>query len=388
MVRATGIGYWDKNIKKDKETYLLNTAEIDARKAAVNFVLLGGTDPMLTTEAEKTAFAKVAEEFFAPANIQSFIAWESTELLSRVKREIEKNKKYELHIEKAFKINKSAIEVWLNSKGVKPQLEQLTSALGLPMIMVIPAVKKGTNPIDVLQRDKDLSHAAKVIEGYLTARRYDVIVPEQQASLAELTAAQSAVKDLAEDYSYQLALSIGSDVYITYEVAMENTQYNTQKAIVNCRAYETTTARLLGTETGYSPSAQVAKQVLIENAINDAIDKVLSRIMAYWKEDMNNGVQFKLIVSIPTTYDSDQSEEISLAFLTILEQITKNKRFKENIVTDQTLDYLIWCDPEQYAQSTKLYLTLKNKFKENFAEGTLKKVNLNRKLIQLQVSAE
>lgn len=390
LVRAGGIGHWQKgdSKKKDIDKTLSKRANEDARKAAVYFVLYGGTDPLLSNEAERISFEPFQEDFFKLDNISRFIAWEADEYLKRTKKPIKKNKEYELHIEKAFKVNKQLIQDHLNAIGVLPTRESLVEALGMPFIMVIPAAKKGQNPIDLLINDADLSHAAKVIEGYLTARTYDVVVPEQQVRLSDLTAAQQSVKGVEEDYSYQLALSIGSDVYITYEVNIESDKYNTKKAVVSVRAYETTTARLLGTETGYSPSSNSPAKVLIENAINDAIDKVLSRIMDYWKEDMGRGVQYKLIVSISTDFDEEQAEDISFIFTDILERVTKNKKFKENIVTDQTLDYLLWCDPADYTQSSKLYRDIKEKFGKEFDEGTVKKINLNRKLVLLSVVPE
>lgn len=230
-----------------------------------------------------------------------------------------------------------------------------------------------------------MKHAGNVIESYLTARQYDVVVPEQQLDLADLAKAQQSLKDVQEDYSYQLALSIGSDVYITYEVNIQEDKLNTRKAVVSVRAYETTTARLLGTETGYSPSAQSAPMVLIENAINDAIDKVLSRIMDYWKDDLTRGIQYKLIINISTEFDEDQAEEISFVFMDLLEELTRKGKYKENIVTSQTLDYLLWCDPAEYDRSTKLYRRIKQKFEDDFDEGELKRVNINRKMVLLEI---
>ncbi|MBL7190904.1 hypothetical protein ISS30_04350 [bacterium] len=390
MVRAKGIGYWEKESskKKDRENFLLEEAEDDARKAAVYFILYGGADPLLTTESEKSAFAKIEEEFFQIDNIRKYIVWEGTDFLSRTKREIRKDKEYELYIEKAFKINKQDIQQYLINRGVLTAKADIIQALGMPVIMVIPAVKKGENPIQTLQTNPNLSHAAKVIESFLTARRYEVVVPEQQVDISQLAAAQQSLKNIEEDYSYQLALSIGCDVYITFEVQLEDVKYGTKKAIVNVRAYETTTARLLGTETGYSPAAPSPGQVLIEQAVNDAADKVLSRVMAYWKDDLTSGIQYKIIINISPDYNEDQAEEISFIFADLLTEIAKNKKFKENIVTDQTLDYLVWCDPEKYSRSTNLYRRMKEKFSEEFTDGTLKKVNINRKLILLRIEAE
>jgi len=386
-VRATGLGHWEKGDgkKKDLDNYLLEQALVDARKAAVWFVLFGGADPLLKNAPERTAFTPLQEEFFDITNIQRFIAWEGQDLINRVKREIKKNAEYELTVEKAFKINKQAVQEELSKRGILPAREELAEALGNPFIMVLPAVKKGENPIAFIQSNQDISHAAKVIEGYLTARQYDVVVPEQQAALSELAAAQGMIKGLDEDPSYALALSIGSDVYITYEVTLESAPRNTKKAVVNVRAYETTTARLLGTETGYSPTAQATDKALIENALNDAIDKVLARIAEYWKNDMQNGVQYRIIVSLAQGFAPDDVENIQMAFLDAWDKLTKNQRYKENIVTAQTLDYLVWCDPGQFRQSTRLYQKIKLFIDAAFPAGKTSQININRKMLLLKV---
>lgn len=388
LVRASGIGYWEKGMskKKDREKFLTRSAEEDGRKAAVYFVLYGGTDPMLAGESQRSTFSKVQEDFFTLNNITKYIAWEGNEFESRVKKDIERKKKYELHIEKIYKVNKQLIEDDLNRMGILPAKEDVVEALGMPFVMVIPATKKGQNPIEILQANSILSHAANSIESFLTARKYDVVVPQQQQDLSSLSAAQMSLDDVEEDYSYQLALSIGSDVYITYEVNVEDDKHGTKKASASVRAYETTTARLLGTETGYSPSANTAPMVLVENAINDAIDKVLNRIMNYWKEDIERGVQYKLIISISDEFDKDDAEEISFVFLDLLESVTVNKQFKENIVTKSTLDYLLWCDAGEYDKPTRLYRDLKKRFTEEFPGGSIDKVNINRKLVLLKVT--
>ena len=134
--------------------------------------------------------------------------------------------------------------------------------------MVIPAVPKGGNPVELLQTNPKIRHAASVVESFLTARQYDVVVPEAQENLENLNSAQMSLGDREEDFGYQLALSIGSDIYITYSGGVESAGYGTEKYSMNVRAYETTTARLLGTETGYSQARKGEVMVSIEEAMN------------------------------------------------------------------------------------------------------------------------
>ncbi|MCD6335962.1 MAG: hypothetical protein J7M27_11640 [Candidatus Latescibacteria bacterium] len=370
MVLATGIG-------EGKKKNLTDNAILDARRAAVYFILLGGTDPLLQTQEERDKFTLVQEKVFAAKQINRYISWESNTFENRVK--IARGKK--LKIQKYFKINKKLLREDLSADGVLIQIEG-----PLPFIMVIPEVPKGESPIERMLTDPNLKKAAEVIESYLTARRYDVQVPKQAAALNELSDAIRFEQGVEEDYGYQLALSIGSDVYMTYTVEVVERKIGSstvRKGIVGVRAFETTTARLLGTETGYSAERSSADAVVIEEALNDAIDKVLSRISAYWKEDLNRGVQYKLIFSIEGDFDEDEREDIAFAISDLIEELCSGSR--ENVVTENTLDYLVWARADQFRKSSKLYRALKEGFPDKFEGGMLKRININRKLILMKI---
>jgi hypothetical protein len=283
-------------------------------------------------------------------------------------------------------VNKELLTKDLEARSILAARSDLAETIGNPFIMVLPSVQKGQSPIDALRTNPTYKHAAAVVESYLTARQYDVIVPEQQESMESLNTAQMDLGDREEDYAYQLALSIGSDVYIEFSGVQEDAGYGTKKYAMIVRAYETTTARLLGTETGYSRGRKGELMVSVEEAMNDAIDKVLSRITNYWKKDVDRGIQYKLIFNISTDFDEDQIEEIQFALMDAIEEMSKSS--KENIVTNQTVDYLIWCDPKKYDKSSKVYRYVKKYFKKEETEGTLRKVNVNRKMILLKVDYE
>ena len=370
MVLATGIG-------EGKKKHLTENAILDARRAAVYFVLLGGTDPLLQTQEERDKFTEVQEKYFSKAQVNRYIACEADAFESR--RKIAKGKK--LKIQKHFKVNKKLLKDDLSADGILIEIEG-----PLPFIMVIPEVKKGESPIERISSDPRLKQGARVIESYLTARQYDVQVPDQMVAIQALTEAQQSLKGMEEDYGYQLALSIGSDVYITYSIEIESRDMGSstvRKAMVSVRAYETTTARLLGTETGYSAERPSPELAVIEEAINDAVDKVLSRISAYWKEDLNRGVQYKLIFRIEGDFDEDEREEIAFVISDLIEAFCNHSR--ENVVTESTLDYLVWAKADQFSKSSKLYRALRKSFPDEFEGGKLKSININRKLILLSI---
>jgi hypothetical protein len=367
MVEAAGIGR--------------NTDEalLDARRSAVAVVLLGGTDPLLQTQDEKSKFEFAQEEIYSVPTINQYISWESKEIKNRIK--LEGGDK--IKITKTFKVNKRMLEEEMVRRQIIKARVEITTQIGLPMIMVIPEVQKGEDPIDAMNGDPMLKHAAQSIESYLTGRKYDVQVPEQKVNVDGLTEALQGVKGIENDYSYQLALSIGSDVYITYTVDMQSRVVGgstVRKATVGVRAYETTTARLLGTETGYSKERPGADLALVEEAIHGAIDNVLSRVNAYWKDDLTRGVQYKLTITIQGNFDENQREDIGFAINRAIKQNTKTS--KENVATDQTFDYLVWVDSKNISDSRELYAALKQDYSGN---GQLRSVNITRKLILLKV---
>lgn len=381
MVRATGFGI-DRKHRKPKAKTLDKSANNDAKKTAVWFVLFGGSDPLLQTDSEKQKFEKIQEDFFKTDNIHKYISWEADYYDKRLK--IDNGKM--LKVEKTFKINKSLLEAELVKRSIIIKPASISKLVGMPTIMVIPETTGDIAPLELLKIDPDIKKGAEVIESYLTAKKYTVIVPEQQQVLQELTATQYALGGAEEDYSYLLALSIGSDVYISYNVFVASRKIGSstvKKAVVGCRAYETTTGRLLGTETGYSRERLAPNPALIEEAMNDAVDKVLSRISNYWKSDIKRGVQYKMIVSVSDSYDSDEAEDIIFKISDLLKEIASS--LKENSVADYTYDVLIWVTPEQYPSATDIYRTLKSRYN---GAGSVKKISISRKLILLSVSDE
>ena len=223
----------------------------------------------------------------------------------------------------------------------------------------------------------------------MTARRYDVLAPDQASGVNDLVSASQSLKDVSEDASYMLALSVGADVYITYNITTESRKVGSttvKKAAVGVRAYETTTARLLGTETGYSVERPSMDAVVIEEGINDAIEKVLARINAYWKEDLNRGVQYKVIISIATDYDLDDAENTLFSLTDALAKMSKST--KEVLLTDYTLDYLIWVDPAIYQKSSDIYRDIKKTMDRILPDGKLQRVTMNRKLVVLKITRE
>ena len=355
-IQATGLG------KNDKE------AIIDLRKCAINFVLNLGTDPLLNTEGAKSQFSGIAEDFFFPANVDKYISWESDKVVSALKSRLP-NGKEGMKITKAVRVNKKLLTDDLVSKGIIKSREELADAIGMPTIMVIPETPKGQTPLEVFDKNPLAKHAAAVIESYLTARKYDVLVPKAMDQINEMTKLQGEVKGVEEDPGYQLALALGSDVYIVFAGMV----YSSNKVTLQLKAYETTTGRLLGTETGYSASRPGPAEPLVEEAVNSAIDKVLQRLINYWQDDVKKGIQYKLVFkSISGSIDEAIKDKIS----DVMDETFALS--KENVVSDKTLDYNVWAKKGDYNKSSKIYRHFRDALKST---AKLTQININKKLI-------
>jgi hypothetical protein len=367
VISATGVG---KN---------LGEAEKDARYQAVHFVLFGGTDPILQREEEKEKFNQIKDLVLNKDSVVKFISWEDDKYQRRIKLADGR-----LKITKLMRVNKRILSEYLVNKGVIKAVEEISEEIGTPFVMVIPQVGKEENPIKKMEESFLHRKAAQIIEAFLTARKYNVIVPDATVQINELVSALGKERGIKEDIAYLYALTIGSDIYITFTVDVTSGRYGTKKASVGVRIYETTTGRLLGTETGYSPEvATTSDQVVLESALNDCMDKVLQRMTNYWKDDIKYGLQYKVVVNFPKGISSERLEKMQFALLDMIKEgVNKSK---ENIVSERTIDLIIWAKRDKYPEARAIYSYLKERFSNAFPGWTISKMVLNRKLLVCEV---
>ncbi|MCK9409753.1 MAG: DUF6175 family protein [Bacteroidetes bacterium] len=383
LIKAKGVG-GVSGMFGLKEEESVKMAEQDARKSALYFVVYGGAglDGIIRSDEEKRKFGPVEQELFSNDNVQKYIAWEANAFDSRMK--LAGGEK--IRIEKQFRINRAAILTFLTERRVIEKLEDVTEEIGLPTLMALPEVKPGQNPLNELRSNAALKQGASVIESYLTQKKYNVVAPEQAQQIYEQQKAQLSVKGHEEDLSYMIALSVGSDIYVSYTITVDTRKVGTtevRKASVSVRAYETTTARLLGAETGYSEESAAPANALVEAAVTNALNNVISRLNAYWQDDLKNGSQFKIIFTITGQFDEDTKYDIADAAAKTLKKIAS--RTKENVVADNTIDYQAWIQDKDLQSPSALFRELRREFGNNFSQGKLKQITLNRKLIVVGV---
>ncbi|MAU93589.1 MAG: hypothetical protein CMJ93_05220 [Planctomycetes bacterium] len=383
LVEATGIYKSDKRSKRRKKKDIkrngVQRAMDDSRSAALYFLLLGGTDPILTQDSEKLAFKGIESEFFSDDNVLRFISYEDGVPKTKVLTDGETG----IRVLQQIKVNKEALILDLEKRGVLIEKDDLLDQIGNPFIMVLPATTNDQNPLDKLKTDAQLAHAATVIQSLLTARQYDVVLPDQQQFLNDLVDGQLSLNDIPTDTAYQMALSVGSDIYIDFDVSEADAGYGTKKMAIRVRAFETTTARLLGSETGYSEARSGDDMVSIEEAMLSALDNVLARVTTYWKKDIYKGLQYKVIVSIDSGFSPANLETVQDSIIDSID--AASVKTKEQIVTDQTLDYVVWVDPNDYATSRQVWRKIRREFRDMARVGTVSLVNQNRKLLVLRI---
>lgn len=353
----------------------------DAKKAAVYYLIFNGTDPLLSTPDDLKRFAVIQDAFFSEDLVRDAITY----VAPSPTRKVVTNRRESIKVYIKLRVNKAYLRQVLEENDIIFSQRDLAAELGYPQIMVLPFTPNNEDPLYFLSKNPDMQHASGVIESHLTAKKYDVILPSQLENINRLVAGAAVIKQQNQDPMYQLALSIGSDVYIQYSISESESAYDTTQLSATVKAYETTTGRLLGTETGYSQARLGSKQLSIEEALLSALNNVTERILNYWEEDLERGKQYKVITTIqPSNLNDDQREDLQNALYEAFDELSQY--VKDNITTEQTIDVTLWCDYETVATSRVLYKKLKKEFSYlQDSNLSLRKVNRNRKLLVLEI---
>ncbi len=351
-------------------------ADGDVARVAIDFVLFKWTDRLVSVEAEKRGLDPVLDEIYREP--RPYISWIADKVTSTRKLA---DGQYE--ITRMVRVNKGALNNLLVERGVMASQEELADKVGNPTIMVLPESPRDQSPLDVFEKNNLAQQTAAVIESYLTARQYEVQIPRAADNLSNQVDQLSQVRGLDDDAAYKIALTSGSDIFITYSGEVASVAGG-RKASLAVKAFETTTARALGTETGYSQTRpNTTDQALIEEAASDAIDKVLQRITNYWKKDVRRGLQYKVIVKIDGKFSEDRLQNIKDGVEDMIEEQFPGS--KQNILTDQTIDYNILASQEKYQTSAKVSRVFRKKLE---AGGVKVKESIrNRKLLMFELSA-
>ncbi len=361
-IKSTGLG---------KEPEL---AESDIPLVALQFVMFKWSDKLVNTDDENRRAQKVLDEIYS--NPKAFVTWTADRVTSTRRLP---DDRYE--VTRMIRINKGELTAFLVKKGVISSHQDLAKGAGNPMIMVIPDAPKNSSPLAVFETNPLAQQCAGAIESYLTQRQYEVVSPRAQEQIGAQVQMIGSIKSPDEDQTYQIALATGADVYVVFAGEVASVPGG-RKASLVVKAYESSSAGLLGTETGYSQTRPNATDgVLVEEATNDAIDKVLQRVNNYWKTDAERGIQYKLIVRYNGNFGAERKQDLSDALEELIEQ--EFPEHKVNIATDKTEDFQVWAPKERVSGTSAISRTFRKKLE--LPGVKVREILKNRKLLILEL---
>lgn len=266
-------------------------------------------------------------------------------------------------------VRKKLLEDYLVSAGYIKKREEIIEVLENPSIVVIPDERvKNQNWIDF---------GVSEVNSYLTTKKFEVLNPETVQKLYEMAQQVEAVEGLPQDPTAKIALAIGADIYITLEGKFEEGRVGsdkTVKATASLKAFESTTGRLIGSSTGFSKELVAGPgkdRVTLAEAIRDAVDKLITQIMDYWKSDLKKGKQFLIFVYGDFKDLSSQKDIIDS-----LKAISSE--YKRETATSSLMTFRVWYK----GQSDDLIFALQDQLSKRKLKLT--PTMQNRKMIQIK----
>lgn len=250
----------------------------------------------------------------------------------------------------------------------------------LPTIMVLPAHSgKGSSELQVVSNNPMSKAMMESINSYLTQKRYNVKSLEGESQLEDVVKMQNDIANTDDDLSYLASLALGADVYVKFSGSV-----TTENATVEVNAYETSTGRLLGSQTaevknnGHTDQANLRANV--QSAARKAMPNLEQKILAYWKLDLQKGIQYKVVMNLKGEFTDSQIEDIHDA---AVQSLRKNfNSVTVNVMTDRTIDLVVYADPGRYTDAQDVYSQIRQLLK---GQAETKKINITKKMILMDL---
>jgi len=211
-------------------------------------------------------------------------------------------------------------------------LQILQMIAGNPTILVFFESFKSRNP-------RYIRHAINSVNEYLIQYRYNVVDLEQAEKLAFTDSSLMASQNIQIDLAQQLK----ADIYLTVDIIPERTRTvsNRQyvKAKLTFKCFESSTAKILGVSTSYSPEVsfdriETAIEACIDKNIKEALPPLLSRVQSFWKRSLTKGNNFEIIA---INLDNISKK---FAFIDNLKSICREVKQEE--ITTNFLRFTVW----------------------------------------------
>lgn len=247
-----------------------------------------------------------------------------------------------------------------------------------PVVMVLPATNsKGLSSLQVVTNNPLARAAMDGVNEYLTQNHYEVKYLEGSEELDKIIQVQNSLASSDEDLAYLASLVMNADIYIKFSGSIDKNGV----VSVDLNAYESSTARLLGTQNStinsHGRMERIDQQANLKTAAKKAMPGLESKIFSYWAEDQKQGYKYKVIMNIRGEYDDSQIEDLEED---IVQNLKKNfRKAKVNAMTAQTIDLVVYSDADDV---NDVYSQIRKSVK---ATASTKKINITKKLIIMDI---
>ncbi|NOZ86007.1 MAG: hypothetical protein GXP49_07050 [Deltaproteobacteria bacterium] len=342
-------------------------AIVDAKKAAAYQVALS----LLSTQEEKQLFAQLEEKFFK--GFKRYMV--GPEVVLSKKKSPDRSKTV---VQIRIDVSRKNIQEDLVNWGVVREMKQLAAEVGKPVLMVWPEKS--------IRKAKWMNAARNHVNSYLTSEGFEIKDAEAEQNLSELQTEAAGIAGADDDEAAALAAVIGADVYVKYEVILDEKGEGV-KGTATVKAYETTTAALLGAHTAFSrtypKTAGVEEKCVIES-LSDAVAKVIQDVIKKWKEYVEEGQPYE--VALTGDFQGPDGRKLQRGLYGLLKSICTS--VKTETETEGTLKYSVHSKRDSEDFKNAFEESLEKLLEKLKGEATYKRVMASRKIMIYHIGEE
>ncbi len=342
LVRVTASGHAEKGRRKTRERNARDMALRNAVEQVVN--------DLLRDAVEREAFANVQGDFYQDVNryIQDY----------SFKKKNDDNKR--MNVVLSVVVNKDLIQQTLVQLGVIQAAKEARRELDRFTIM--PYLDEANSSPEALKYKELFYTRVRVFfedQGIPTVGQEEVAAAESDEEyLAKVKGSVGEAGD--EDPALMVARNTPADILVKITATIETGSYGgavTKKVILTIGAYTVMTGEFIGSGDGFSEplalsseSASVAAG--IDQAMNNAMSRVMDRISSFWRDFVKEGRPIKLIF---TDFDFGDIRWVRDALKTL---VNDQKRLK---AAGNVSEFMVWYD----GSAEDLMYTLYDVFQEH-----------------------
>ena len=267
------------------------TAMIQARKGCLEWMI---TEKLAQAPAERRAYLASQKQIMA--KLDRYVAIPKPGPRSGTGEGVKSQVRIDanqIKVELITKVFKKQLKADLVDLGIIASADEIADSIGNPTMMVVPfAASKGNKFRGMIEG---------LLNSYLTKAQYEVLSSSGQKDLDKMITAFAEAAEAEEDEAAAIARAVGADIFIKFEGKKMLPEGGGQEVAYGVRieAYETTTAKMLGSEQKTSPTRVTwragEEMRALEEALRDAMAQVMPQITAYWKKDAPKGNRYFVV---------------------------------------------------------------------------------------------